>query len=65
MFTSNKTHTMILVSAADDFRKYRKNADIEICFNKVIKKSLISKISIVWWFSSWLNMNLNLIETAL
>ena len=30
MFTLNKTHTMILVCAADDFRKYWKNAEIEI-----------------------------------
>ena len=35
---------MILVCAADDFRKYRKNAEIEIFFyDKIIKQSVISK----------------------
>ena len=34
MFTLNKTHTMILVCAADDFRKYQENAEIEIFFIK-------------------------------
>ena len=30
MFTGNKTHTMLLVCAADDFRKISENAGNEI-----------------------------------
>ena len=45
----NKTHTMILVCAADDFRKFRKIWKI-INFLKIHKKSVISKMPSVWCF---------------
>ena len=54
MVTLNKTHKMILVCAADDFRKYRKNAEIEI-LKKNHKKTVIIKKIRVWCFSSRLD----------
>ena len=54
MVTLNKTHTMILVYAADNFRKYRKMQKLR--FLKNHKKSVISQKSSVWCFSSPLDM---------
>ena len=42
---------MILVIAADDFRKFFENSE-NYKFLKIHKKSVISKMSSVWCFSS-------------
>ena len=49
----NKTHTMILVCAADDFHKYWKKRKMSVCFLKIHKKNVSkAKIQVFDVFSS-------------
>ena len=59
---------MILVCAADDFRKFREISE-NYQFSKIHKKSVTRKMSSIWCFSSRLGwfaiLYLNSIKTAL
>ena len=71
MFTRNKTHTMILVCAADDFRKHQKMWKMIFLFLKKPLKYVISKNSSIWCFlfksARWVcyHLDINLIKTAI
>ena len=47
ILTYNKTHTMILVCADDDFRKFSENSE-NYQFLKIHKKSVINQMTNVW-----------------